>query len=47
MNFQGAFPHLYRNDGGGQFTDIQQAAGVQVNNPSTGVPVAKSLGVAR
>ncbi len=46
MNFQGAFPHLYRNDGGGKFTDISSAAGVQVKNPGTGVPIAKTLGVA-
>jgi enediyne biosynthesis protein E4 len=46
MNFQGAFPRLYRNEGGGKFTDISQAAGVQVKNPSTGVPIAKTLGVA-
>lgn len=45
MNFQGSFPHLYRNDGGGRFTDISQKSGVQVTNPSTGVPAAKSLGV--
>ncbi len=45
MNFQGAFPHLYRNDGGGKFTDVSAAAGVQVKNPSTGVPIAKTLGV--
>ena len=46
MNFQGAFPHLYRNDGHGKFTDISAASGVQVKNSSTGVPVAKTLGVA-
>ena len=46
MNFQGAFPHLYRNDGGGRFTEISEKAGVQVRNPATGVPAAKSLGVA-
>ena len=45
MNFQGSFPHLYRNEGGGRFTDISQEGGVQVTNPSTGVPAAKSLGV--
>jgi hypothetical protein len=45
MNFQGAFPHLYRNEGGGRFTDISKEGGVQVTNPSTGVPAAKSLGV--
>jgi hypothetical protein len=46
MNFQGAFPHLYRNDGNGRFTDISAAAGVQVKNAATGVPLAKTLGVA-
>ncbi len=45
MNFQGSFPHLYRNDGGGRFTDISKEGGAQVTNPSTGVPAAKSLGV--
>ncbi|HTI71930.1 MAG TPA: CRTAC1 family protein [Candidatus Limnocylindria bacterium] len=46
MNFQGALPHLYRNDGGGKFSDVSAAAGVQVKNPNTGVPAAKTLGVA-
>ena len=46
MNFQGAFPHLYRNDGGGKFVAVSATAGVQVKNPATGVPAAKSLGVA-
>jgi hypothetical protein len=44
--FEGAFPILYRNDGGGRFSDVSTAAGVQVKNASTGVPLAKSLGVA-
>ena len=35
--------HL-RNDGG-QFTDVSAETGVQVRNPSTGVPVAKALGL--
>jgi hypothetical protein len=46
MNFEGAFPHLYRNAGGNRFTDVSATAGVQVKNPATGVPAAKSLGVA-
>lgn len=46
MNFQGAFPKLYRNEGGGKFADISASSGVQVKNPSTGVPMAKTLGVA-
>ncbi|MCC6234307.1 MAG: CRTAC1 family protein [Verrucomicrobiales bacterium] len=45
MSFQGAFPVLYRNDGQGRFTDVSEAAGVQVRNASTAVPAAKSLGV--
>ena len=44
--FEGAFPYLYHNDGNGHFTDVSAAAGVQMKNPATGVPVAKSLGVA-
>lgn len=44
--FEGAFPSLYGNDGNGRFTDVSAAAGVQVTNASTGVPLAKSLGVA-
>jgi len=44
--FEGTFPYLYRNDGGGRFTDVSAGAGVQVKNPATGVPMAKSLGVA-
>ncbi|MGE3309995.1 MAG: CRTAC1 family protein [Limisphaerales bacterium] len=46
MSFQGSFPYLYRNDGNGRFTDISADSGVQIRNPSTGVPAAKSLGVA-
>jgi hypothetical protein len=44
--FEGAFPTLYRNDGRGHFADVSSTAGVQVKNASTGVPLAKSLGVA-
>jgi enediyne biosynthesis protein E4 len=46
MNFEGAFPYLYRNNGDGTFTDVSAASGVQVSNPATGLPAAKSLGVA-
>jgi hypothetical protein len=45
MNFQGAFPRLYKNEGGGRFTDISATAGVQVKNSSTATPMAKTLGV--
>jgi hypothetical protein len=46
MNFEGAFPHLYHNDGNGQFTDVSAKSGVQIKNPATGVPAAKTLGIA-
>jgi hypothetical protein len=46
MSFQGAFPALYHNDGNGKFSDVSDKSGVQVKNTSTGVPVAKTLGVA-
>ena len=43
--FAGTFPYLFQNDGNGKFTDISKAAGIQVRNPATDVPVGKSLGV--
>jgi hypothetical protein len=46
MNFEGSLPRLYRNDGNGKFTECSAAAGVQVRNPATKVPAAKSLGIA-
>jgi hypothetical protein len=46
MNFPGTFPFLYRNEGNGRFRDIAEEAGLQVKNPATGVPTAKSLGIA-
>lgn len=45
MNFSGAFPYLYRNDGG-HFTEIAAQAGLQIRNKATGLPMAKSLGAA-
>ena len=46
MNFEGTYPSLYRNNGQGRFTDVSATAGVQVKNPATGRPMAKSLAVA-
>jgi hypothetical protein len=46
MNFEGAFPYFYRNDGNGKFTEISKEAGLQIKNAATGVPAAKTLGVA-
>jgi enediyne biosynthesis protein E4 len=45
-NFEGVFPYLYHNDGGGHFSDVSAAAGLHVRNSATGHPVAKSLAVA-
>jgi hypothetical protein len=44
-SFAGAFPYLYRNEGGGKFTDVSADSGVRVIQPETKMPVAKSLGV--
>ena len=46
MNFEGSHPYLYHNEGGGRFTEVSAKAGLQIKNPATGVPVAKTLGVA-
>ncbi|MGD2112532.1 MAG: CRTAC1 family protein, partial [Gammaproteobacteria bacterium] len=35
----------YRNNGDGTFTDVSAAAGIQVDNPATGLPAGKALGV--
>ncbi|MBM3878623.1 MAG: CRTAC1 family protein [Verrucomicrobia bacterium] len=45
-DFPGTFPFLYHNDGNGRFTDVSKWAGVQIKSPVTGVPAAKSLGLA-
>ncbi len=46
LHFAGSFPYLYRNDGGGRFTEVAKQAGLHVRNPATEAPLAKSLGVA-
>ncbi len=43
-NFEGVNNSLYRNDGG-RFTDVSAEAGIQVADPATGKPLAKSLAV--
>jgi len=45
QNFEGTFPYLYSNEGNGRFTEISDQAGLRIRNPSTNVPLAKSLGV--
>jgi hypothetical protein len=44
-NFAGTHSYLYRNDGGGRFTDVSAEAGIEVANPATGMPMGKVLGV--
>lgn len=44
--FPGTLPHLYRNEGRGRFTDVSAASGLQMKNPATGMPMAKTLAVA-
>ncbi len=46
VNYEGTHSRLYRNDGGGAFTDVSEEAGIRVANQATGVPVGKGLGVA-
>jgi hypothetical protein len=46
MNFQGAFPRLYHNEGNGRFRDVSEQSGLKVKNPATGVAASKTLGVA-
>ncbi len=43
--FAGSYANLYRNEGNGTFTDVSPESGVQINNPATDKPMAKSLGV--
>jgi hypothetical protein len=44
-NFTGTDSYLYRNDGDGHFTDVSGAAGIQVHDPVSGLPVGKGLSV--
>jgi hypothetical protein len=46
LNFEGSFPLLYHNEGNGTFRDVSRAAGIQITNPVSSAPMAKSLGVA-
>ena len=46
LNFEGSFPLLYHNEGNGRFRDVSRTAGIQITNPVTGAPMAKSLGIA-
>ena len=45
-NFPGTFPCLYHNDGNGHFRNVSAPAGIQIKDPATVLPMAKSLAVA-
>lgn len=45
VNFLGTNNVLYRNEGDGRFTDVSAAAGIQVFDPVSGMPVGKGLGL--
>jgi hypothetical protein len=43
QNYEGTFAYLYQNQGDGTFRDVSAQSGVQITNPATGLPMAKSL----
>lgn len=45
-DFPGVFPLLFHNEGNGRFKDVSTVSGIEIRNAATGVPTAKSLGVA-
>jgi hypothetical protein len=48
LSFEGTLCYLYRNDGEGKFSDVSEAAGIQVYNsqrPEQKIPAGKSLSV--
>ncbi|RMG41003.1 MAG: CRTAC1 family protein [Planctomycetota bacterium] len=44
QDFGGTYSQLFRNDGD-HFTDVSAEAGIRIDNPATGKPMGKSLGV--
>jgi len=44
--FEGTHPFLYRNEGGGRFTEVSEAAGLRRKDAKSGKWLSKSLGVA-
>ena len=44
--FPGSYCLLYRNEGGGKFTDHSEASGIRIKTASLGTPYAKALGIA-
>ncbi len=44
-HFIGTNSILYRNEGNGRFSDVSRRAGIVVEDPGSGLPVGKALGV--
>ena len=44
-NYAGTHSYLYRNNGDGTFTDVSEAAGIEVLNRATRLPMGKGLAV--
>jgi hypothetical protein len=45
LNFVGTNNQLFRNEGDGRFNDVSASSGVQIEDPVSGHPVGKGLGV--
>jgi hypothetical protein len=44
-HFVGTYNGLYRNEGEGRFTDVSATAGIRIDDPLSGAPGGKGLGV--
>ncbi len=43
--YAGTYSYIYRQENDGAFTDVSESAGIQVDNPATGLPLGKGLAV--
>ncbi|MFO1501032.1 MAG: CRTAC1 family protein [Verrucomicrobiota bacterium] len=46
LRFEGSYPLLYRNEGGGRFEEVSASAKLRVKEMRSGKPACKALGVA-
>ncbi len=46
QSYQGTYPYLYANDGDGTFIDVSKKAGIQIDDPALGKPLAKGMALA-
>ena len=44
-HFIGSNNRLYRNDGSGRFSDVSRSTGILINDPISGLPLGKALGI--